>query len=256
MKIIRLIEEVVIDNYRLKLLTENLEDFLLKNVGNEGQVTKEEYKKIDETFKKYGQGYVQWMVRRINEKKIILRDLIQWDIIIDTYRNPKYQNEWAQSGVPRDINQIKTLDDIAKLSKVSQDVRSKHRESMGITSDVGVVDTNNYLGPKDIQRLKNVGIIFHGIVEGYQLFQVPPSAANFDEGQWKVYKGILGQCANRESEKVALCTVATLDYFKHYLNESPGSSYWVLFNLGDQLSPYQFHYESAQFMDKNNNSVL
>jgi hypothetical protein len=256
MKIIGLIEEIVIDIYRLKLLTENLEVFLSKNVGNEGQVTQEEYDKIDKTFSKYGQGYVQWMVRRINEKKIKLEDLIQWDIIIDTYIKPIYKNEWAQSGVPRDINQIKTLDDIEKLSKASQDVRSKHRESMGITSDVDVLDTNNYLSPKDIQRLKNVGIIFHGIVEGYQLFQVPPSAANFNEDQWKVYKGILGQCANRESEKVALCTVATLEHFHHYLNIHPDSSYWVLFNLGDPLSPYQFHYESGQFMHKNNLTIL
>jgi hypothetical protein len=49
--------------------------------------------------------------------------------------------------------------------------------------------------------------------------------------------------------------MAGFDSFREYLNNSPGSSYYVFYNLGDPKSPYQFHYESSQFMDKNDDNI-
>jgi hypothetical protein len=73
---------------------------------------------------------------------------------------------------------------------------------------------------------------------------------------WNLYREILGKCSGRDKGQiVSICTMAGFDSFKEYLKNSPGSSYYVFYNMGDPLSPYQFHYDSGQFMDKNDNDI-
>lgn len=47
--------------------------------------------------------------------------------------------------------------------------------------------------------------------------------------------------------------MASQKHFDDYLSSGP---YYVFFNLNDPKSPYQFHYESNQFMDKNDIDII
>ena len=111
------------------------------------------------------------------------------------------------------------------------------------------------------------------ITEQYQLGNISADEKNYllqeirdikaaqecagNEEAHKVYKNILGRCKGREEgASIDICTMANFDHFNDYLNNDPGSSYFVMYNLSDPQSPYQFHYESNQFMDKNDNQIL
>ena len=112
------------------------------------------------------------------------------------------------------------------------------------------------MNPKDIQKLESVGIHYLGMSDGYQVFEIPNELKN-NENSWKVYRDILGKCAGRDSgAKVEICTIADFKHFKYYLTDYPNSSYFLIFNLGDPLSPYQIHFESNQFMDKNDKAQM
>ena len=107
-----------------------------------------------------------------------------------------------------------------------------------------------------IQKLESVGIKYLGMVDGLQAFQVPPEVKGSKDA-WNVYREILGKCSGRDKgQKISICTMAGFGNFNQYLNDYPGSSYYVFYNMGDPLSPYQFHYESNQFMDKNDDDII
>lgn len=117
-------------------------------------------------------------------------------------------------------------------------------------------DTDDYdpdsilLDQADILKLKKVGIKYLDVVAGYQIFKV----SNMDKETWEVYRKVLGKC--KEGASIHLCTIAGYDNFRNYLQKSPGSSYYVIFNYNDPLSPYQFHYESNQFKDRKNADIF
>jgi len=95
-----------------------------------------------------------------------------------------------------------------------------------------------------------------GICDGYQIFETPNKLKD-DENAWKVYKTILANCAGRDQgASIQICTMGGYYHFKHYLDLYPNSSYFTIYNLSDPLSPYQIHFESNQFMDKNNQQAL
>ena len=101
-----------------------------------------------------------------------------------------------------------------------------------------------------ILKLKDVGINLIGLVAGYQIFKV----SSMDKQTWEVYRTILGKC--KEGASIHICTIAGYSHFKNYLEKHPGSSYYVIFNQNDPLSPYQFHYESNQFKDRKDADVF
>jgi hypothetical protein len=127
-----------------------------------------------------------------------------------------------------------------------------------VTSDIKTDEFNkdNYVSVGDIQKLSEVGIKYYGMADGYQVFEVPNEAKDNPEAK-KRYREILGRCAGRDKgAKISICTMSSGNYFENYLTNYPDSSYFVMFNLGDKNSPYQFHYESGQFMDKNDTDVI
>ena len=102
----------------------------------------------------------------------------------------------------------------------------------------------------DILKLEDVGVKLIGLVAGYQIFKV----SNSDKETWEVYRKILGKC--KEGGSIHLCTIAGYDNFRNYLQKSPGSVYYLIYNQNYPLSPYQFHYESNQFKDRKNADIF
>jgi hypothetical protein len=113
----------------------------------------------------------------------------------------------------------------------------------------------NYVSVFDLKKLNDVGIIYHGISEGYQVFEIPNSLKD-SEDAYNVYKSVLAKCGGRkEGAKIHICTMANYEHFNDYLEKFDESSYFVMYNMNDPLSPYQFHYESGELRDKNNKMV-
>ena len=242
---INLIKSIILEAQE----SESQKNFVANYVGNnqKNKISEEEFRKINELFNKKF-NFVRWMVLRIVENKILFEDLNMWKDVIDIFN--QYKNKFVQ----KDLNQIVSQQEVDELQKrafeIKKDVLSKLPSNME--------EKDAYLSPNQIDKLSNLGVIFHGIVDGYQLFEVTSSACQWTEQEWIIYKNIMGQCKNREQgAKIQLCTMAGFDAFRKYLcDDYPNSSYFNIYKKSDQDSPYQFHYESAQFMNKDNVSIL
>lgn len=187
--------------------------------------------------------YIVWLVKMSANGIIKIEDLYKYDEYLKIFT--KYKNLYKE----KDISRYNTSEDLNYFLKTTIGIREKDVVTDGDQK-------NNYVSVNDIKKLNDVGILYHGMSEGYQVFEVPNSLKNSKEA-WKVYSNILGKCAGRdEGAKIDLCTIASFENFRNYLEKFPESSYFVLFNLSDKQSPYQFHYESEQFMDKNDSNII
>lgn len=186
-------------------------------------------------------AYTQWLAKNIAKTKFIkAEDIDRFKSFFDVFEKKKKKFPKA------DINQYKTEADIQDFITTAQAEREQDIQVTGGGSGEGLATSN------EVDKLARVGIELLGLVDGYQVFKVPQSLKGNKEG-WKVYKEVLGRCAGRDQgAKIDICTMANNKYFNKYLKDGP---YYVIFNLNDKQSPYQFHYESGQFMDKNDRRV-
>jgi hypothetical protein len=188
-------------------------------------------------------AYTQWLAKNIAKTKFIkAEDIDRFKSFFDVFEKKKKKFPKA------DINQYKTEADIQDFITTAQTEREKDVQVTGGGSGEGLATSN------EVDKLASVGIELLGLVDGYQVFKVPQSASGKGSRKvWKTYKDVLGRCAGRDQgAKIDICTMASSKYFNQYLKDGP---YYVIFNLNDKQSPYQFHYESDQFMDKNDQRI-
>jgi len=232
------------DSIPKSLVTEASIDELINQYVDSGKLTQQTFNKIVDASNQKS-AYTTWLAKKVADKIIKDEDVYKFKeyfLIFD--KNKKlYPNA--------DLNQYKTSADVQTFISITQKIRDKETEITG--GDVTTSDGKNLATPNEVRKLESVGIEFLGMQDGYQIFKVPQSLKGNKEG-WRVYKEILGRCAGRGTgAKIDICTMASDEYFDQYLEDGP---YYVIFNLNDPQSPYQFHYELSQFMDKNNNSVI
>ena len=235
---------LIITESQYRILTEQYsEDELRVKYVDSGLVPENQFNEILNNIKK--PFYIGWLL------KMLSLGFIKYE---DAYKFKNYFNifeKFKQHYPIKDLGQIKTLQDVAEFERKSKDILIKQQDN----EQGDVSDKKNLVSTNDIQKLESVGIKYLGMVNGLQSFQVPPEVKDSKEA-WNVYREILGKCSGRDKGQiVSICTMAGFGSFKSYLNESPGSSYYVFYNLGDPKSPYQFHYDSVQFMDKNDDDV-
>jgi len=234
MRLIPILEELIIENI--------LDTFIEKNVGDDKPISNT----IFDEIKRVANGkvnYILWLSKSYINNALHSTDIYKFEEFISIFEKNKNKYQY------KDINQYKTKADIDNFMRTSIEIRD---EDIDISKSTEVSD--KYVSIKDIKRLKDVGIKFHGIHAGYQLFEVPNKAKDNNQA-FNRYNEILGKCANRDAgEKIDICTFQ-IEHFQSYLNDYKGSSYFVLYNLGDPDSPYQIHYESNQFKDKNDKEV-
>lgn len=222
-----------------------LDDIHAKYVGDgDRKIPEKVYKQIvDVSDKKV--PYIVWLVKLVVLGIIKTEDIYKYDNYLKIF------TEYKRLYKEKDINKYVTKPDLDYFLRTTISIRDRDIEVSGDN-----VNKSNYVTVSDIKKLENVGIIYHGMSEGYQVFEVPNEVKDSQDA-WKVYSNVLGRCAGRkDGEGIDICTIASFDNFRDYLKKYSGSSYFVLFNLGDKQSPYQFHYESGQFMDKNDNMVI
>ncbi len=198
---------------------------------------------FEEIIKMYPNSFMnQWLLTMVAKKNIKEEDVYKFKDYIDifTKNNKKFPIT--------DLSQIKEKSEVVDFVNTAIAIREKNVAVTGGNME----DSKNLVSVNDIDRLESVGIDLLGVVDGYQCFYVPKELTGNEES-FTVYKNILGRCTGRESgAKIDICTMAGKQQFNYYLKDGP---FFVFFNLSDKQSPYQFHYESMQFMDKNDNDV-
>jgi hypothetical protein len=222
-----------------------LDDIKSKYVGDgEKQISPDTYNEIvDVSGNKV--PYIVWLVKMVMGGNILIEDLYKYDDYLKIFT--RYKHLYKE----KDINKYVSRDDLKYFLQTTIGIREK---DVNVSSSEDT--SKNYVNVSEIKKLEDVGIKYLGMSEGYQVFEVPNELKDSEEA-WTRYRDILGRCAGRDrGAKIDICTIASNNHFRNYLEDYPGSSYFVMFNLSDPKSPYQFHYESSQFMDKNDNNVL
>jgi len=242
----------LLDNLRIILVEDlalQIQQLKDKYVGKDKPMTEEVFNKIQEVSGgKF--NYIAWLSKRVGTGLIKAEDVYKYKEYFDLFE--KNKNKFTN----KDINLYKTAEDIQKFLDEVIDVREGDIVFDEITGK------DNFVSKNDIEKLESTGgAKYMGIFENnlkdkitpYQVFQI----FGVNEKTWKLYRDILGKCKGRNrGARIDICTIASYRYFKDYLTDPKGSSYFVLYNLEDPKSPYQLHYESGQFMDKNDNSDI
>lgn len=224
------------------ILNEEITPEILKQKYVEtGRVTPDTYDEIM-SVSKNKINYAAWLTKMVAEEYVKPEDVYKYEDYFEIF------NKLKRHFPIKDINQIKTRHDLQEFLTVV--VKMRERD---VKTDSESKNSEDYISQNEIQRLENAGIKFMGMVDGYQVFEVP-SDLNNNEQAWKTYRDILGRCKGRaEGAKIDICTFVNFSHFNTYTADGP---LFVIFNMGDPKSPYQFSYETNQFMDKNDNPLF
>ena len=186
-------------------------------------------------------NYAAWLTKMVADKIIKAEDVYKFKEYLKIF------NKYKQHFPIKDINQIKNSFELKEFLNLI--IKMRERDIKVDNKD----NSKNYVSPNDIQHLENVGINYLGIVDNYQVFEVPTELTK-NKDAWNTYRNILGKCAGREQGAVIdICTFANFNHFNSYTTDGP---LFVMFNMSDPQSPYQFSYESNQFMDKNDTPLF
>lgn len=235
MNLLMLIEEIVLENYKQEQLRSHFVD---------GGLVSAEC--ADKIFEMFPTSFVnRWLLTMVSKKNIKEEDVYKYKEYVDIFS--KNNRKFPIS----DLGQIKTPQQIQDFVKTAIEIREKAVAAMGGAESKE--DVKNLVSANEIEKLNEVGINFLGTVDGYQCFEIPKELRG-NQQAFTTYKNILARCSGRDQgAKIDICTMANQSYFDSYLQQGP---YFVFYNMGDPRSPYQFHFESSQFMDKNDNPLI
>ena len=235
MNLIMLIEEIVLENHKQEQLKAQFVDNNLVSVEC-----------ADKIFEMFPTSFVnRWLLTMVAKKNIKEEDVYKYKEYYEIFSRNNKKFPIA------DLGQIKTAQQVQEFVATAIDIREKGIAAVG--GENSTADVKNLVSANEIDKLKSVGINFLGLVDGYQCFEVPKELKGNAEA-YTTYRNILARCAGREQgAKIEICTMASQYNFDSYLSTGP---YFVFFNMGDPKSPYQFHYETSQFMDKNDTPLI
>ena len=251
----------IVDRYQKlkeRRLTEASIEQLQTQFVDTNKITQETFNEIkNATLGK--SAYTTWLtslvvgktIKRGGETKVVDKVVKEEDVykfkswlsIFDKYK--KYFPK-------KDINQIKTPQDLQVFKDTAIAIEEKLGQQNAKDQPATSEESSTLVSNQGILELNKVGIKLLGTEDGYQIFEIPQSAN--DDQAFKTYVKYLADCSGRDKgAKIEICTMANPRYYKQYLAQGP---YYVIFNKKDPKSPYQFHYESSQFMDKDDNSII
>lgn len=229
-------------NFIRRILLEELNPMMqqLKDkwVGEGKPVSQQDFEKIlDAAQNKF--YLTAWLLKKVGSKIIKNEDIYKYKEYFNIFEKNKKEFEF------KDIHLYKTPEDLQKFI----DSVLKVREGGERFEDI-VQQQDRYVSPNDIKKLESSGEAkYLGMWNNYQAFQIH----GYSPKTWKLYRDILGRCRGRggaKGAKIDICTIARYEYFEDYLKDHRGSNYFLLFDLDDPKSPYQLHYESGQFMNR------
>lgn len=210
-------------------------------------------------------NYLRWLARSVVRGFVEPSEIKSFDKyfkIFETVKSPgvtdTLKDIFRSKGIFTDvfeITQLKTQDSIDSFISAC-DEYSEEIGKLGL----GSKESKGLLNSAKVDELKEAGIPLLGVVDNYQIFIVSSSS---DES-YNAYRKILLQCGGPqipstiEPDKlvsIAMCTTAK-NHFTRYLNDNPGSAYYVIYNYSDDDSPYQFFYENNEFKNRENKEIF
>jgi hypothetical protein len=241
-----------LDKEAMSLLQEVSIEQLKTQFVDSGKISLDIFDKIVDAASNQG-ALATWLTSKVANKLIKSEDIYKFKEYFKTFN--KYKNEFPF----KDINQYKTANDVTTFIKKSIEIEEKVSQAgQSINTD----SKSNLVSLNGIKELESVGIKFLGMVDGYQCFKIPTELGG-NEQAFKIYRKHLAKCQrnaeDEEAKGIHICTMANQDYFDSYLlgdEDVLADDLYVFFNLNDPKSPYQFHYNGEQFMDKNDNNVV
>lgn len=217
-----------------------------------GKLSEEDFQEIIQVSNNKT-AYVTWLSLNVSKKIILPEDIYKYEEyfqIFDKYKkNMPLTSKYLDGKDYKDINSYKEKEGVNIFIRYIQKIEDKLQEFRGGEKTTG----ENLVSPAHIKELESVGIKFLGLVDGYQVFEIPSSVKG-NENAFTKHKNILGRC--KDNAKISICTIGSFSKFNYYFEAHPNSSLYVFFNLNDPLAPYQFHYESNQFMNRKDESVF
>ena len=212
---------------------------------NSGKISEEVYDEIVSAAGGKG-AYIKWLSARVAEKKVLEEDIYKYEDYFKSFEEAKKSNAGKAFFSILDINQIKSSRDIREFEKAAIAFKEKGIE-FGMDDELG--SSENLVSKNDLLKLDAAGIKLLGLVDGYQIFKI----SDISKETHKVYCDILFKA--QKGAEIKFCTFGH-GHYSRYLKDYPGSAYYFIFNLGDPMAPYQFHYESNQFMDRRDQQIF
>lgn len=192
--------------------------------------------------------YRIWLLKRVELGQIQEEDLYKYTE--DEGYLDYFENNQEAVGEVSGINNIQQFRTNQAFLDAIFATQEKAREGL---SPEGRDVSSGHLSKQQIDRLEEANVSFMGVVDGYQVFEIPKRTLSQED--WIVYKNLLGQInseARGNGEKNSICTVQSYGYFQTY---DVGDMY-VFFNTNDPLSPYQFNYVKGEFKDRRNLDIF
>jgi len=217
---------------------------LISEAEEELKFSPETQEKLQSIGKTFGKGYVKWLILRLKDKSLKEEDVYKYEQYFKYFEQGRKLGHFT-------YNDILKYKSVAEFNK--QAIES-HEKIAGYQGENLEQDVKFLVSPQQIQMLENVGIKFLGLTpDGYQCFKIPKSLSG-DQQAYETQRRILGRCQGREEgQGISICTMASQSHFASYLKND---DLYVFFNLKDPRSPYQFHYGSGSFMDRNDHSII
>ena len=183
-----------------------------------GKIEKEDFEEIKKSTSK--SAYATWLVGKVNNNTIKSEDIYKFKKYFDIFNRRK--KEYPHS----DINQYKTSKDIQTFIETS--LKLSQEEESDVSKQKGVSKSDKFSEFKI------------GNVDGFDVYEIP-------KGKTDLY-GM--SCEMGSGTEWCTSTGNTRSYFDNYIKDGP----IFIFLKGNEK--YQFHYESNQFMDKHDQSII
>mgnify|MGYP005992046001 CR=1 FL=1 len=162
-----------------------------------------------------------WMIKRIQDGFLLPEDIYKWEEYFDIFKRLK--REFPK----KDINQIKTEDDLDDFINKAEEIKDRE------------LDPSQKKGVSKSDKFADLRI---GEVDGYQVYKIPQGTSDEMYG---------AACELGSGTSWCTATGNTKQWFDRYAKDGP-----LYIFIGPDGDKYQFHYESSQYMDKNDRSIL
>ena len=204
-----------------EILTEASIDQLQSQFVDTKKISQEDFDKIKDATGGKG-AYATWMTKKVADKVLKGEDISKWKVYFQIFNRRKKDFKSP------DIYDYTNQTDIRQFIEKAIELRDE--EGKDPTKKKGVSKTDKF---SDLKI---------GEVDGFDVYEIP-------KGRKDLYNT---SCELGSGTEWCTATGNTSIYFKQYIDEGP---LYIFMKPGSD-EKYQFHFESGQFMDKDDSFII
>jgi hypothetical protein len=202
----------------IELLNEASIEQLQNQFVDSGKIEQKVFDDIKDVTQKG--AYATWLTKQVTDENIKVEDIYKYKKYFTIF--DKNKHKYPSPDINSYGKKHSIADFIETSVKISDEIEADPSKAKGVTKS----DKYN--------KLKI------GEVDGFTVYKIPKGATNLKRVSCELGSGTQWCTAHSEAS-----------YFETYIKDGP----LYIFDNG-KGKKYQFHFESGQFMDKNDNSVL